>query len=249
MAENKKAVILYADWLHTFEELTDEEAGKLIKHFFRYVNDKNPEAPDRVTKLLFQPIKAQLKRDLEKWETIKAKRKEAGKVSADKRQQNQQVLTNADTCQQEPTNSTVNVNVNDTVNVNVNDNSINTISDFQNGKSLYNNFIASYDSFCKKRLSVGAKVDGAQGKALNSIISYLKTQVKDKNNLDVGAHGAWCYILNNWDCLEPFVASQIKLTQINSNILLIINQLKNATGNKHKAANASVVDGLIAEIK
>ena len=68
MAENKKSIIVYADWIELFESLTDDEAGKLIKHFFRYVNDKNPTAPDRITELSFIPIKQSLKRDLEKWE-------------------------------------------------------------------------------------------------------------------------------------------------------------------------------------
>ena len=43
------------------------EAGKLIKHIMRYVNDLDPEPPDRMTELLFQPFKNQLKRDLSKW--------------------------------------------------------------------------------------------------------------------------------------------------------------------------------------
>lgn len=42
MAENKKKVIVYANWQSTFDKLTDEEAGKLIKHFFAYINDDNP---------------------------------------------------------------------------------------------------------------------------------------------------------------------------------------------------------------
>jgi len=68
MAENKKAFVAYCDWLESFEELTDEEAGKLAKHLFRYVNDLNPEAPDRMTKMCFIPIKQSLKRDLLKYE-------------------------------------------------------------------------------------------------------------------------------------------------------------------------------------
>ena len=68
MAEDKKSILVYADWINIFEELEDAEAGKLIKHFFRYVNDKNPESPDRLTKLLFEPIKQTLKRDLVKYE-------------------------------------------------------------------------------------------------------------------------------------------------------------------------------------
>ena len=68
MADNKKGIIVYADWIELFETLEDDEAGKLIKHFFRYVNDKNPKAPDRITELSFIPIKLSLKRDLKKWE-------------------------------------------------------------------------------------------------------------------------------------------------------------------------------------
>lgn len=68
MAENKKKIIVYADWLDMFEAMTDDEAGRLIKHFFRYVNDKDPIAPDRVTELVFEPIKAVLKRNLKHWE-------------------------------------------------------------------------------------------------------------------------------------------------------------------------------------
>lgn len=33
MAEDKNGVIIYADWIDKFEELADDEAGRLIKHF------------------------------------------------------------------------------------------------------------------------------------------------------------------------------------------------------------------------
>ena len=80
MAENKNTVVVYADWINVFEELEDVEAGKLIKHFFRYVNDLNPEAPDRLTKIAFEPIKQSLKRDLEKWENKKGERSYSGRM-------------------------------------------------------------------------------------------------------------------------------------------------------------------------
>ena len=86
MAENKKSVLLYCDIIHTVEGLSDDEAGKLFKHYLRYVNDLNPCAEDRLTALLFEPIKQNLKRDLKKWESIISKRSVAGKISADKRQ-------------------------------------------------------------------------------------------------------------------------------------------------------------------
>lgn len=67
MADGKKKVLVYADWIHLFESLEDDEAGKLIKHFFRYVNDMNPEAPDKLIKVAFESIKQTLKRDLAAW--------------------------------------------------------------------------------------------------------------------------------------------------------------------------------------
>lgn len=53
MAENKKTIVVYADWIEQFESLSNEEAGKLIKHFFRYVNDLNPVPEDRITEISF----------------------------------------------------------------------------------------------------------------------------------------------------------------------------------------------------
>ena len=67
MATDKKSVLLYCDIIHTIEGLEDDEAGRLFKHYLRYINDKNPTS-DRLTELLFEPIKQNLKRDLRKWE-------------------------------------------------------------------------------------------------------------------------------------------------------------------------------------
>ena len=74
MAEGKTSFLLYADYIHTFELLTDEQAGRLIKHIFDYVNDKNPESDDLIIKLAFGPIKRQLKRDLKEWHEEKISR-------------------------------------------------------------------------------------------------------------------------------------------------------------------------------
>ena len=85
MAENKKSVLLYCDIIHVVSSLTDEEAGKLFKHYLQYINDLNPEAPDRLTTLLFEPIKQNLKRDLKKWEESSESKSEAGALGNLKR--------------------------------------------------------------------------------------------------------------------------------------------------------------------
>ena len=113
MAKDKKSFVAYCDWLESFEELTDEEAGKLAKHLFRYVNDLNPEAPDKITKMCFIPIKQSLKRDLVKYEERADRARENGaKGGRPKTQKTQSVIS-------EPKKP-------DSVNVSVNDISIGT---------------------------------------------------------------------------------------------------------------------------
>ncbi len=74
MAEDKKSVLLYCDLIHTVEKLTNEQAGKLFKHYLKYINDLDPKTEDILIELVFEPIKQNLKRDLKKWEGIKEDR-------------------------------------------------------------------------------------------------------------------------------------------------------------------------------
>jgi len=87
MAKDKKSFILYADAIHTIEKLSDVDAGQLLKHLMRYVNDQNPVTDNPLVDIAFEPIKQQLKRDLVKFEDVKLKRSEAGKAGASKRWQ------------------------------------------------------------------------------------------------------------------------------------------------------------------
>lgn len=112
MAKDKKSFILYCDIIHTVEQLNDVDAGKLFKHVLRYVNDLNPEADDIITKIAFEPIKQQLKRDLQKYERLCSQNVE----NAKKRWQNKNA-TASDRIKTDAKNAD-NDNDNDTENVN-----------------------------------------------------------------------------------------------------------------------------------
>jgi uncharacterized phage protein (TIGR02220 family) len=71
MAKDKKSFILYADLKHTVDKLPDDKAGELFKLILSYVNDENPETEDLLLSIAFEPIKRQLKRDLEAYEGVK----------------------------------------------------------------------------------------------------------------------------------------------------------------------------------
>lgn len=154
MAENKKSVIIYAEWIEKFEALSDEEAGKLIKHLFRYVNDLNPVAPDRIIELSFISIKQSLKRDLKQWEATKESRSKAGKIGGIKsgetrKKQSEANEAFASNSKQSEANEAVNVNVNVINNNNTGDESP-AIDFFK--------FIDYFNSFTNRKFRVTDKV-------------------------------------------------------------------------------------------
>lgn len=92
MAEDKKGFILYADLLGIVEKfiLKDRKdgtnyAGELFYHILLYVNDKNPIPINFIIDMAFEPIKHQLKRDLRKYEKVKATKTESGALGNIKR--------------------------------------------------------------------------------------------------------------------------------------------------------------------
>lgn len=135
MAANKRGFVLYADQKLIFDDLTNDEAGILIKHIFSYVNDENPKLEDRLLDMAFKPIKLQLKRDLVKYQEVKEKRSLAGQKSAEiKKQQALTKSTSVENVEQGATKSTV------IDNGNVNGNVINIVEqffiDFENGSHI-----------------------------------------------------------------------------------------------------------------
>jgi len=123
MAEGKKSFIAYSDWKATFDELSDEDAGRLIKHIFAYVNDENPVTDNVLIRVAFAQFKQTLKRDLVKWNEQLQQRRDAGKRSAEKRalEKSNERSTVVESRQRNSTDS-VSVSVSDNVNDNVNDN-------------------------------------------------------------------------------------------------------------------------------
>lgn len=186
MATNKKRIAVYSDWLANFEDLTDEELGKLMRHFFEYVNDKKPILEDRLLKIAWKPIEQTLKRDLIKWEETIEKRSKAGKMSALARnEQKQQVSTSVESVKKDLTKSTVrdkdSVNVSVSVKENVN------VSVIKEKKEVFN--------FRKELLKLGTQSQfvedwmkvRAKKKATNSqtaLITFLNRVKESGKTLD-----------------------------------------------------------------
>lgn len=165
MAKDKKSFLMYADQIGCFENLEDDEAGRLAKHLFRYVNDQNPEC-DKITRIAFEPIKQQLKRDLKIWEDKREARSDAGKKGGiAKASKAKQKLAKPSKSQQDLANLAVNVNVN-----------VNDIYSFDRFWNLYNKKTGRRDCEIKySKLSQEQKE-----KIFNTLPGYIQSTPDSK---------------------------------------------------------------------
>jgi hypothetical protein len=127
MAENKKSFILYCDQQGIFNQLPDEIAGRLIKHIFAYVNDESPTTEELIINIAFEPIKQQLKRDLQKYQQFVDKQRDNGAKGGRPKKANETQETQAFISKPKKAD-----NVNDNVNVNVTAN----VNEIKRDKSL-----------------------------------------------------------------------------------------------------------------
>ncbi len=78
MAEGKKSFVLYTDLIYTVKKLPKEKQAELFLLILEYVNDLNPKTDDLLLEVAFEPIKRQLKRDLQKYEERAIRSRENG---------------------------------------------------------------------------------------------------------------------------------------------------------------------------
>ena len=177
MAKDKKSAVVYTEWMELFNALSDDEAGRLIKHFFEYVNDLNPVAKDRITELSFIPIKQTLKRDLKKYESYIDKQKANGSKGGRPKKGTQKKETQkTQPFFEKPKKA-------DSVNVNVNDN----VNDINKDVSKPLSSSQLCIDFWLKEFKVGWEFGGQHGKAMKSIIKKIENKLKQSKkeiNLD-----------------------------------------------------------------
>lgn len=108
---------------------------------------------------------------------------------------------------------------------------------FDESKGCYQECISLYNKFLIDRTGAGVKMNGREGKSMNTIIDHLSRQDKiagDKQKII----DAWNYILVNWDSLTTYHKNRVKLSNIDedlSNILLQLKQKNNTPPNESTA--------------
>ncbi len=77
--EPKKSFVFYLSWRSAINLLNDSQKAELLNAIFDYVAGEPVFINDGGVNICFEFIKSDIERDLEKWENIKEKRREAGK--------------------------------------------------------------------------------------------------------------------------------------------------------------------------
>lgn len=121
----KESFILYTEQAEIINELTDEQAGQLLKAIYKYANGEETELAG-ITKLAFIPIRQQIDRNAEKYEAFKEKQAENGKRGG--RPKKLENPKNPTLLKENPKNPTVFSKTQKSLNVNVNVNDNDNVS-------------------------------------------------------------------------------------------------------------------------
>lgn len=92
---------------------------------------------------------------------------------------------------------------------------------------VYPKCMELYNQFIIARTGVGAKIDAATGSAMKKIITYLTSQIKDKDKISTEVPRAFEYVFIHFDRWDTFHKGQLNLNQIESNLVNIINAIRN----------------------
>lgn len=110
--------------------------------------------------------------------------------------------------------------------------------------SLTFDFLELYNKFLEEKIGTTEQFSVAGRAGLSKTIRYLREQVEKKHkgaDVETIANetiNAWRWILSNFDRWDKFHQNQLKLEQINSNLINIITTIKNGTSKTPKRPSA-----------
>ena len=113
------------------------------------------------------------------------------------------------------------------------------------GGRLYSSLMAIYFDFVKQYTGVPPKVSEIEGKALKNIIKYLSSIQPNEEDIIIG----WKAIFENFNKWDSFYQKQLKLSQIDSNLLNIINSIKNGKQHSPNTRREITNEDIAAEVR
>lgn len=90
-------------------------------------------------------------------------------------------------------------------------------------KTLFTKMMDAYTHFYEQETSIKPVIDGVAGKSMKQLITKLKVQTPDEDEV----LAVFTMVLDNWRTVPEFYQNQKELRQINSNINILLNHVKN----------------------
>ena len=95
MDDGKKSVLFYTDWAEPLKYLSLEEKGMIFDAILSYTETgKAPSFESQAAAVAFSFIRLRLDVNIQKWDSIREKRREAGRRGADTTNRNRQMSAN-----------------------------------------------------------------------------------------------------------------------------------------------------------
>ena len=93
--------------------------------------------------------------------------------------------------------------------------------------SVFAKCMNSYCHFYESQTDLKPRIDGIEGAALKKIINHINTLTSSEEESVL----TWSQLLSNWNKQDDFYRKQLLLRQINSNLPILLNKVKqHATG-------------------
>ena len=190
----KDSFILYTEQKEVIDKLSDEQAGKLIKAIYEYVETGQMPKLNALLEIVIIPFKQNIDRNANKYEETKKKRSEAGKIGAEVKKQMKAKQANAKFVKNKQADQADNVNDNENVNENVNDNDNDNVGDscvdgLQEVIDFYSNNIGFLNPY-------GLKILESYVEEMSSDLVIYAMQIAVENNKKTISYIK--AILNNW---------------------------------------------------
>lgn len=236
----RDSTIFYRSFYEAIKELPAENQARIYSAIFEYSLNGVEMELSGLDRTVFTLVKPQLEANLKRYENgNKPKQKQnRSETEAKPKQDESKVEANK------------NDNVNDNQNVNVNENQnenknkkVNKISSSSTDEVNTNDYLKVYNEFLEKKIGASEHFSIAGRAALKKIRQYLEAQVKIKHphmedeELESQTLAAFNYLFVNFDKWDNFHKGQIKLQQIESNLLNIINSIKNGNPKDKRPAD------------
>lgn len=119
-----------------------------------------------------------------------------------------------------------------------------TFTAIQKKKTLFTEFNDAWHAFYEREMDMPPKFSGVEGKALKSIIAYLKKATGS----DADALVLWRALLDNWQHLDEFHRKNPDLKYINSNLNRILTNIKRINNNA-SGVSASYLERIMQDLQ